>query len=174
MKKNMQLLAAIIFLITTSGGMFHSVQLPEKKIRGMWKLDQFQVHDSITENWISDPARIGYSGYILYDGLGNMAVRQFPPWYHDFDTNSISGKSIDSLDKEGLKKVARLYHSNYAYIGNYEISKTTITHKKLAATEPKNWSTTVKRDFKFSGDTLILTTQDKINIARLRIRWVKF
>lgn len=140
----------------------------------MWKLDQSQVQDSITGNWIPDPARIGYSGYILYDGLGNMAVQQFPPWYHDFDTDSFSGKNIDSLDKEAVKKVARLYRSTNAYIGNYEISKTTITHKLLAATNPKAWGTVLKRDFKFSGDTLILTTQEKVNGARRRIRWVKF
>ena len=170
MKKNQQLVAAIIFFITISGCMVHSVQSSEKKFRGMWKLDQFQVQDSTTKNWKPDPARIGYSGYILYDGLGNMAVQQFPPGYHDFDIN----KNLDSLGIEAIKKIARLYRYAYAYIGNYEISKTTITHKKLSATSPKDWGTIVKRDFKFSGDTLILTTQEKVKGASLVIRWVKF
>ncbi|MEO7488301.1 MAG: lipocalin-like domain-containing protein, partial [Ferruginibacter sp.] len=152
------------------GCMVHSGQSSIKKFRGMWKLDQFQVQDSITKNWIPDPTRIGYSGYILYDGLGNMAVQQFPPGYHDFDPD----KNIDSLDKEALKKVARLYRSNYTYIGRYEISKTMITHKRLSATNPKDWGTALQRDFNFSGDTLILTTVEKINGGGLRIRWVKF
>jgi len=98
-----------------------------------------------------------------------MSVEQNPPGYSSFNIN----KSIDSLDKEELKKVAKLYRSNYTYTGNYTIEGTTITHKRLSATSPKDWNTVLKRDFEFKGDTLILTTQEKINGTLLRIRWIK-
>jgi len=98
-----------------------------------------------------------------------MSVEQNPPGYSSFNIN----KSIDSLDKEDLKKVAKLYRSNYTYIGNYTIEGKTITHKRRSATSPKAWNTTLKRDFEFRGDTLILTTQEKLNGRILRIRWIK-
>ncbi len=140
-----------------------------EKFKGMWRLDKFETLDSLTGNWNIDSARMGYTGYILYDGLGHMSVEQNPPGYSRFTIN----KSIDSLDKEDLKKVAKLYRSNYTYTGNYTIEGKTITHKRLSATNPKDWNTALKRDFEFRGDTLILTTQEKINGTKLRIRWIK-
>lgn len=141
-----------------------------KKFRGMWKLDKFETLDSVTATWNIDTTRIGYTGYILYDGLGHIAVQQNPPGYKDADVN----KNIGSMDNRELKKIAGFYRSNYAYFGGYTIENKTIAHKILSATNPKDWGKILKRDFKFSGDTLLLTTQEKVNGSILRIRWIKF
>ena len=140
------------------------------KFRGMWKLDKFESLDNTTGKWNIDSIRVGYSGYILYDGQGHMGVQEFPPGYRDADMN----KSIDSLSNTDLKKVTRLYKSNFVYFGEYSIDKETITHKRLSATNPKDWNTVLKRNFEFRGDTLLLTTQEIINGSRLRIRWIRF
>ena len=124
---------------------------------------------TLTNKWKIDTTRLGYNGFILYDGLGHMAVQQTPPRYKDYDVN----KNIDSLNNYELRKLVRLYRSNYVYFSNYEIDKNTIKHKRLSATNPNDWGTVLQRDFVFIGDTLILTTHENINGRKLRIRWTK-
>ena len=98
-----------------------------------------------------------------------MGVHLTPKGYKDFDTN----KNIDSLNNDDLKKLIKFYRSNFVYIATVELTDSTVVHKRLSATEPKNWGTTLTRDFDFRQDTLILTAHESITGQRLRLRWVK-
>jgi hypothetical protein len=135
----------------------------------MWRLDKFESLDSLSNRWTDDSTRVGWSGYILYDGQGHMGVHLIPNGYKDFD----SKKNIDSLSDDDLKELTKFYKSNFVYFANYNINGTVIDHQRLTATEPGNWGTTLTRDFDFKGDTLILTAHEKIAGQKLRLRWIK-
>jgi hypothetical protein len=139
------------------------------KFRGMWKLDKFESFDSISGKWGDEVTRIGYSGYILYDGLGHMAVHLMPKIYGEFDPD----KNPDSLNCEDLKQLLKIYKTNYVYFADYKIENGRVFHTKLSATNTKDKGTIAVRDFEFNGDTLILKPKEKINGLRLRLRWIK-
>ena len=140
-----------------------------EKLRGMYKLDRFEMKDSLTNNWIAEPSREGYSGYILYDGLGHVAVHLTPKGYKEYNVD----KPMDSLDNEELSGRARLYQSNYVYFANASVTDSTVVHNRLSATSPKDWGVVVTRDLEMHNDTLILTTREKIGGIRLRVKWIK-
>ena len=144
-------------------------QQADNKFDGMWRLDKFESFDSLANRWTDDSTRVGWSGYILYDGHGHMGVHLIPKGYKDFDTQ----KNIDSLQHDELKELAKFYKSNFVYFANYNLKGTTIDHNRLTATEPGNWGTTLTRDFDFKGDTLILTARESIAGLKLRLRWIK-
>jgi hypothetical protein len=167
--KTYKLFLPILFL-ALSGSCIHSERNSmEDKLRGMWKLDKFEAYDSISHKWGDDFTRIGYSGYILYDGLGHMAVHLLPKGYNDFD----SGKKLDSISKDELREIAKIYESNYVYFADYKIEGGKVYHTKLSATNPKDKGSIAIREFEFIGDTLILKPKEKINGLRLRLKWVK-
>lgn len=166
--KLLKLIPGLLTLVTIYGCNTNT-QRPESQFQGMWRLDKFEQLDSLAGQWIDDPARIGWSGYILYDGQGHMGVHLLPKGYTDFDTR----ESIDSLNHDELKVLAKFYRSNFVYFANYATSGTTIDHKRLTATEPRNWGTTLTREFEFKGDTLILTAHEDIGGQQIRLRWIK-
>ena len=139
------------------------------KFIGMWRLDKFEVFDSLTNTWTDDSTRIGWNGYILYDGHGHMGVHLTPKGYKDFDTN----KNVDSLNHDELVALTKLYKSNFVYFSDYTLSDSTIEHKRLSATEPQNWGTSLTRNFEFKQDTLILTAHEIIAAQKVRLRWIK-
>jgi hypothetical protein len=139
------------------------------KMQGMYSLDKFERLDPETGIWSAEPGRIGWSGYILYDGLGHMGVHLMPGGYQDF----VDNKSLDSLNTEELKAVAKTYQSNFVYFADYSIKDSMIMHKRLSTTNPKDRGTTLTRHVEFRGDTLILTPIEKISGLQLRLRWIK-
>lgn len=147
----------------------HKDTKTSNKFNGMWRLDKYESFDSTSNRWSQDTTRIDDSGYIIYDGEGHMGVHLTPKGYKDFDTN----KNIDSLNNDDLKKLVKFYRSNFVYFANVELTDSTVVHKRLSATEPKNWGTILTRDFDFRQDTLILTAHESITGQRLRLRWVK-
>ena len=68
-----------------------------------------------------------------------MAVHLTPKQYNDFDTN----KNTDSLDLNETKQGAKFYQSNFTYFADYGTTDSTISHKELSATNPKNWGTSL-------------------------------
>jgi len=147
------------------------VQQPSmvEKLRGMYRLERFYQLDTIHNQWIPSPAWEGYSGYIIYDGVGHMAIHLSPKGYKETDVS----KPIDSLNVEELKARARYYQTNYTYFANAKVADSFVIHSKLSATNPKEWGTTSTRDLTLINDTLYLTTREKIGQARLRLRWIK-
>ena len=166
--KEIKLILGLLFLATMYS-CSTKTQQADNKFDGMWRLDKFELFDSLANRWTDDSKRIGWTGYILYDGQGHMGVHLIPKGYKNFDTN----KNLDSLQNDDLKELVKFYKSNFVYFANYNISGTTIDHKRLTATEPGNWGTTLTRDFDFKGDTLILTAREKIRGQRIRLRWIK-
>ncbi len=162
-------LCVLISMITMTIGCNNQQDISIGKMQGMYSLDKFESLDSETGIWSAEPGRIGWSGYILYDGLGHMAVHLMPGGYQDFD----AGKSLDSLNATELKAVAKMYQSNFVYFADYSIKDSMIMHKRLSTTDPKDRGTTLTRHVEFRGDTLILTPIEKISGLQLRLRWIK-
>ena len=141
-------------------------QEDDNRFRGMWRLDKFESFDSISNKWVDDTTFMDYTGYILYDGKGHVGVHLTPKGYKDFNTM----KNIDSLDIDQLKALVKFYKSNFVYFGDYTlVNDSTIEHKRLSATEPQNWGTTLTRFFSFNKDTLVLRLSGK----KTRVRWIK-
>ena len=168
--KEIKLLLGLLFLATIYS-CSTKTQQAGNKFDGMWRLDRFELFDSLANRWTDDTTRIGWSGYILYDGQGHMGVHITPKGYKDFDTS----KNIDSLNQDELIAVAKFYKSNAVYFANYTLSENSVVHNRLSGTEPNNWGISLTRDFIFKQDTLILTPQE-INAGqkqKLRLRWLK-
>ncbi len=168
MKTNF-ILFLILLIFIASGCINKKGANMEDKLRGMWKLEKFESYDSLSRKWSDDVTRIGYSGYILYDGLGHMAIHLMPAVYGDFN----SSLNTDSASLEELLSLTNIYKSNYVYFANYRIENGVVYHTKLSATNPKDKGSVAVREFEFLGDTLILKPKEKINGLRLRLRWVK-
>jgi uncharacterized lipoprotein NlpE involved in copper resistance len=166
MKRDLFFLMIMILMII---GCNNQQDISIGKMQGLYSLDKFESLDSATGIWSAEQSRIGWSGYILYDGLGHMGVHLMPNGYQDFKDD----KSLDSLHDEELKTVAKTYQSNFVYFADYSIKDGIIMHKRLSTTNPKDRGTTLSRNVEFRGDTLILTPIEKINGLKLRLRWVK-
>jgi hypothetical protein len=141
------------------------------KFAGMWKLDKYESFDSVSGKWHDTPGRVGYSGYILYDGKGHMGVQLLPPEFKDVFNN----KNIDTSDVQELKKDLRLYSASFEYFANCDIKKETnsIEHHIVSSNHPEDWGTTVKRNFVFIFYTLILTANELIGGRKTRLRWIR-
>jgi hypothetical protein len=139
------------------------------KFLGTWKLEKIETLNNATGKWEYDSTFTGWTGYITYDGSGHMGVQITSKGYKDFNTN----KNLDSLTNTELKELVRLYQSNWVYFASYKINGNTIEHLRLSATEPKNWGTTLTRDFEFRGDTLILTAHEIVGGKKSRLFWFK-
>jgi hypothetical protein len=167
---NVTLFCGFIFSILSTKCEYAQPAVSGDRFRGMWRLDKFESLDSVSNKWVDDTTFIGYTGYILYDGEGHMGVHLTPKGYKNFN----SAKNIDSLNMDELKVLAKFYQSNFVYFGDYSfLNDSIIEHKRLSATEPKNWGTTLTRKFYFNKDTLILTAYEKIRGQKTRLRWVK-
>ena len=161
----------ILVLITLSTLYSCTTKPPQadNDLQGMWILDKFESFDSLANKWTDDSTRVGWNGYILYDGQGHMGVHLTPKGYKDFDSN----KNIDSLNHDDLKELTKFYQSNFVYFANYNVADTTIEHNRLSATEPRHFGTSLTRDLDFKGDTLILTARESIAGLKIRLRWIK-
>ena len=144
---------------------------------GMYKLFKIEVQDS-TGQWHDEWASDGI-GYIIYDGIGHMAVQITPKGYEQFNTLS-EDESIDreklrakinSMSAEQTKSAVEEFISNYVYTGNYSVSDSAdiVTHYRLTHTIPSAWNTTVQRRFIFKGDTLELYN----DVDKRRLKWIK-
>jgi hypothetical protein len=162
----------IIFIFLILGiisGCCKKEQNIESKLSGTWKLDKIESIDNQSGKWFYDSAFTGWTGYIIYDERGHMGVEITPKGYKDFNAN----KSLDSLNNDELKELVKFYRTNWVYFADYKITGNTIEHKRLSATEPKDWGTTLIRDFEFKSDTLILIPRETLGGKKSRLWWVK-
>jgi hypothetical protein len=141
----------------------------DDKFHGMWRLDKFEAYNTLANIWTDDTTRIGWNGYILYDGQGHMGVHLTPNGYQDYDTN----RNLDSVSHDDLLALTKFYQSNFVYFSDYMLTDGSIEHKRLSATEPKDWGNSLHRDFEFKGDTLILSAKETIKGQKIRLRWIK-
>ncbi len=137
-----------------------------EQFKGLWILDKYELYDSISKKWSTETARMGYNGYILFDGNGHMALQITPAEYADFDIN----KRKDSL---GIKVLANYYNNNLIFFANYKVDGNEIEHEVLSSTNPESIGAILKRDFEFKGKTLYLTPKTRFNGPKIRMKWVK-
>jgi Lipocalin-like domain len=169
------LLFVSILLIACSN---HSPSNKNKALAGMYKLYAIENQDS-TGAWIESGWANGGESYIVYDGLGHMAVQITPKGYSDFKwlneeqtlDEKILKEKIESMSLTELKAAVAEFSSNYVYVANYTIndSANVVTHKRITSTIPSIWGTEVKRKFSFSGDTLILINPT----VNRRLTWIR-
>lgn len=146
-------------------------QTMDDTFNGMYRLDRGEALDTVSGEWVTTKWRGTYTdGFIQYDGKGHMSVHLYPKGYQDVDTH----RNMDSLDLESLKELARSYQNNFVYFADYKIiNDSTIEHHRVSATEPRDFGTVLTRRFEFRKDTLLLTTIEKIESRKVRLRWIK-
>lgn len=139
------------------------------KFTGRWKLHKIQLQDTITQNWTDVLGNNkDRKGFIIYDGLGGMGVHHVTENYENFE---FEGKgNLDSLTKRDL----RHFTNNFVYFGKYNVNdiNKTIEHHIESHIYPKSWGSIAKREYKFKGDTLILSPLNKDLRLPIRIIWI--
>jgi len=160
-------LASLLIISSCSNTRSSSLE----KFKGMWRLDKYEAFDSATGIWHDAPKRIGYSGYILYDGAGHVGVQLMPPGFKKLNND----KRIDSLNTDELREMTTLQSKCFVYFADCKISdgQNIIEHHIQLSNHPDEIGTIVKRSFEFSGDTLILTANELIGGSKMRLRWIK-
>jgi hypothetical protein len=148
------------------------------KLAGMYKLLIIEMQDS-SGIWHEQEWSKGGDSYIVYDGLGHMAVQITPKDYKDFNwmkeeetiNKDILKQKVDSMSQEQLRAALMEFASNYAYVANYSIndSESVITHNRLSHTIPSAWNTSVKRKYEFKGDTIFLQVLE----VKRRLTWIR-
>lgn len=150
-----------------------------KALAGMYKLLIVEKVDSTSGQWSEEAWASGGDSYILYDGLGHMAVEITPKDYKNFkwltENQTTSGEvldhHIDTMSEQSRKDALRRFANNYVYFANVRLSDSAdvVTHDRVSGTYPVIWGTAVHRSFRFSGDTLILQV---VNGNR-RLKWLR-
>ncbi len=148
------------------------------RLAGMYKLFIAENADS-NGIWHEDPWTKGGTGYIVYDGMGHMAVHITRKGYNDYkwlpEEESLLDKKInqklDSLSTDELKEAVRAFASSYVYAGNYTIEDTidVVKHERISTSIHSPPGSTVRRAFTFSGDTIIL----RVLNGNRRLKWIK-
>ena len=115
--KTQKILTLTLFLAIAFAGQSQSQKKPKNsnsEFKGLWILDKYETHDSLSGKWTTESSRMGYSGYILFDGLGHMAIQITPADYVEFEQT----KKNDSI---GKKVVANFHSNNLIYFAEYKI-----------------------------------------------------
>ncbi|MEO6305265.1 MAG: lipocalin-like domain-containing protein [Bacteroidia bacterium] len=159
------LFSALLLLLSINCNGQKNVSANEQ-FKGLWILDKYESYDTISGKWSTEHGRMGYTGYILFDGLGHMAIQITPADYNEFNLN----KKADSV---GMKIVVDYYNNNLIYFADYKVEGNGIEHKILSSTNPESIGAILKRDFEFKGKALFLTPKNKLNGSKIRMKWVK-
>lgn len=134
-------------------------------VTGLWKLHSMKIRNSETGIW-SD-YRGGMQGFLLYDGNQNMAIHLTDADYEK--TDLVFPNFTDTIPEEALKHLTKSYY----YIGEYKLlSDSMVQHTRISHSNPGDWGKVVKRHYSFSGDTLVITPNEK-KLANLELKWVK-
>ena|SRR6188508_2429083 len=164
-----------VFLFACTG---KSKQNRNALLSGMYKLYIAENADS-NGVWHEDPWTKGGTGYIVYDGIGHMAVHITRQGYNDFkwlpEEESLRPQRIDqkldSMSTEELKAAVRAFSSSYVYAGDYTVEDTidVVKHHRISTSIHSLTGSTVRRAFTFSGDTIIL----RVLNGNRRLKWIK-
>lgn len=148
------------------------------QLAGMYKLYIAENADS-NGVWHEDPWTKGGTGYIVYDGIGHMAVHITRKGYNDYNwlpeeqslRDEYINQKLDSMSTEELKDAVRAFASSYVYAGNYNIEDTAdiVQHHRISTSIHSPVGSTVRRAYSFSGDTIILHVLN----GNRRLKWIK-
>ena len=174
----MKLSFLLIILVLISACTDKSKPNRNAQLAGMYKLYIAENADS-NGVWQEDPWTKGGTGYIVYDGLGHMAVQITRKGYNDYkwlpEEESLRDEKInqklDSMSTEELKAAVRAFSSSYVYVGNYTIEDSidVVKHHRISTSIHSPLGSTVRRAFTFSGDTIIL----RVLNGNRRLKWIK-
>lgn len=136
-----------------------------KSIKGLWELFSMEVKDRNTGDW--KHYRNGMQGYLLYDGNKNMTIHLTDQGYEN--TALEFPNFTDTISLEALKYLTKSYY----YIGEYKVlNDSMVQHKRISHSNPGDWGKQVVRQFKFNGDTLVITPTEEKN-ANLKLKWIR-
>ena len=134
-------------------------------LAGMYKLVLIERQDS-TGRWQEESWGRGGNSYIVYDGLGHMAVQITPKGYQNFNwlsepesvNEQVVQRKVAAMSVAELQAAVVEFSSSYVYFADYsvDVPARVITHKRVSSSIPSVWGTEVKRSYSFRGDTLIL------------------
>jgi len=168
----------LILLIFLSSCSDKSKPNRNAQLAGMYKLYIAENADS-NGVWHEDPWTKGGTGYIVYDGMGHMAVHITRQGYNDYkwlhEEESLRperiNQKLDSMSTEELKAAVRAFSSSYVYAGNYTIEDTAdvVKHHRISTSIHSPAGSTVRRAFTLSGDTIIL----RVLNGNRRLKWIK-
>lgn len=178
----MKLIPNIFFLFIAGGmllGCSENKTIDKRsRLAGMYKLYIAENADS-NGVWREDPWTKGGTGYIVYDGMGHMAVHITRKGYNDYkwlpEEESLHDEKInqllDSMSTDELKDAVRAFASSYVYAGNYTIEDTTdvVKHERISTSIHSPIGSIVRRAFSFSSDTIIL----RVLNGNRRLKWIK-
>lgn len=135
-------------------------------LSGLWKLRVMERYDSTAGQWQN--FRNGMQGYLLYDAAGHMAVHLSTKGYQNFLPEFPSFE--EQIPLAALQHITNSYH----YLGDYELDQENlvVTHRRLAASNPKAWGEEVRRKYDLRGDTLVLRPEERQN-SNLRLTWIR-
>jgi len=165
MKTKHLLISFLFLLLCFTAKSQKTKQVTQDQFKGLWILDKYEAYDTLSGKWATETSRMGYVGYILFDGAGHMAVQITPADYQDFNLNK-----KDSL---GMKVVVDYYSNNLIYFADCKIEGNIIEHKILSSTNPESVGAILKREFEIKGKTLLLTPKNRLNGSKTRMKWVK-
>ena len=174
----MKLFCFLFFSVLVSACTDKSKSNRNALLAGMYKLYIAENADS-NGVWREDPWTKGGTGYIVYDGMGHMAVHITRQGYNDFtwlpEEESLRpekiNKKLDSMSTEELKEAVRAFSSSYVYAGDYTVEDTidVVKHHRISTSIHSPVGSTVRRAFSFSGDTIIL----RVLNGNRRLKWIK-
>ena len=155
---------AVLFLLAINCKGQKNTSNANEQFKGLWILDKYEVYDSLTKKWSNEPSRMGYIGYILFDGKGHVAIQITPADYNEFD------KKTDSV---GIKIMTNYHSNNLIYFSDYKVEGNEIEQKVLSSTNPESIGAILRREFEIKGKTLLLTPKNRLNAPIIRMKWVK-
>jgi lipocalin-like protein len=142
--------------------LFVEISIAEENVVGVWRFVK-EIDYKLDGSKIDIVPPDGYVGQIIYTADGFMSAQIFP--------TGRTWKPATATIKD-LKSTLDLSTS---YFGRYEIDpvKKQVTHKVTGNLDPTAETTNYVREFKFSGDTLILTGPWEYNGEKLKfeITW---
>ena len=89
----------LLLLSVTCKGQKNTTNSPQQ-LTGLWILDKYESYDTLSNKWTAEHGRMGYTGYVLFDGLGHMAIQITPADYNEF--------TLNKRDSVGMKIVLDL------------------------------------------------------------------
>jgi len=139
-----------------------------EKFTGRWRLHRVETRSDSMASW--EPATGRYKnrkGFIIYDGQGGMGVHHVRA---DYELYRFEGKGgPDSFTTNDLRQLA----DNFVYFGKYRVidSSGIVEHHIESAGNPQMWGKVEKREYRFAGDTLLLSPVT-VKYPKTRLTWI--
>lgn len=127
-----------------------------QKLQGMWVKESFTLQND-KGAWEEFDWHKGGKMYLIYDGIGGMALHSTSKEYIDFfnltqmknKKDKVSYKMKNKGNNKNQEKYKDIYKENYVYFGKYEIKGDTLIHTKISHTNIDEIGTKSLRKFYF-------------------------